>query len=199
MKSEKIKGVMIKLDVSKAYDRVAWRFLLRFMEKFGFCQGWTEMIKFCISTACFLISANGSLFGFFNGTNGLRQGDPLSSSLFVIMAEALGRAIKASRSRGLWSGINVTNEVITHAQFVDDTTLFDMASVTEAEQIKHTICEYERLSGQVMNMEKSTIYFFNTKPCLQRRMARILGTCIGALPTKNLEAPTIDGVYRSRN
>ena len=84
-------GVLCKLDVEKAYDHVNWGFLLYLLRRCGFCHVWISWICFCISTVRFSILINGCPSGFFASSRGLRQGDPLSSLLFVIVMEALSR------------------------------------------------------------------------------------------------------------
>lgn len=72
MFKEKIKGMTIKLDVVKAYDKVIWNFLLQVLVYMGFDSKWIECIKFCICSVSFSIVVNGSICGFFDATNGLR-------------------------------------------------------------------------------------------------------------------------------
>lgn len=71
-------GLMaLKVDMSKAYDRVSWPFLMEILRCFGFGAKWCRWIYQCISTVSFSILLNGSPYGFFKPHGGLRQGDPL--------------------------------------------------------------------------------------------------------------------------
>jgi len=97
MKSQKSKktGFMaMKLDISKVYDRVEWKFLIKIMEKMGFREKWMSLIFECISTMSYSILVNGKPKGDIRPSRGIRQGDPLSPYLFLLCSEGLNRMLQ---------------------------------------------------------------------------------------------------------
>lgn len=122
---------------------------------------------------------------------GLRQGDPLSPYLFILLVKGLGRFIRSRVECGLiqgWSwGNNIPSQ--SHLQFVDDTALMGRAKVEEAVRWRSTLDCYLAASGQRINEGKSFIYFFNTPKIIQRRIVGILRFQIGTLPFVYLGIP----------
>jgi hypothetical protein len=78
-------GLMaINLNMEKAFDKIEWSFLLAILHKLGFHSGWINWVRLCISTSSFFVLLNGSPFGLFSPSWGLRQGDLLSPFLFIL-------------------------------------------------------------------------------------------------------------------
>ncbi|XP_059650449.1 uncharacterized protein LOC132296254 [Cornus florida] len=119
-------GVLCKLDIEKAYDHVCWNFLFYLLERMGFGERWRKWIVSCVSTVRFSVLVNGSPSGFFGSSRGLRQGDPLSPFLFIIVMEALSRLMRRAVDLGFLRGFKIGLESvqqleISHLLFADDT------------------------------------------------------------------------------
>ena len=83
----------IKLDMSKAYNKVEWVFVENVMKKLGFHEKWIAWIMKCISIVSYSILINGEAHGSIIPSKGLQYGDPLSSYLFLLYTEAFSTLI----------------------------------------------------------------------------------------------------------
>ena len=116
----------LKLDMSKAYDRVEWSFLEKIMLKMGFQDSWVAMIMQCVSTVTYSILLNGEPKGFIEPSQGLRQGDPLSPFLFLFCVEGLNALLNKAVDNGEIRGLSLCRQgpKITHLFFANDCLLF---------------------------------------------------------------------------
>ncbi|XP_034685795.1 secreted RxLR effector protein 78-like [Vitis riparia] len=163
-------AIICKLDIEKAYDHVNWDFLLAVMEKMGFGERWCRWIKWCLSTVRYSIMVNGSPTGFFQSSRGLRQGDPLSPYLFVVVMEAFSVLIKRAVTGGflvpcLIRGRRGEGVQISHLLFADDTLIFCEAKEDQLLYLGWLLMWFEAISRLRVNLEKSELI-----PLVESRM-----------------------------
>lgn len=186
----------MNLDVSKAYDRVDWGFLIKQMVQLSFDRKWIDWIRLCVTTVSYSFSFNGSQIGPIIPTRGLRQGDPLSPYLFLFCVEGLSRMLKTSSDEGRIKGcrICVQAPTITHLLFADDSFLICKANIEEVREIKSILQRYELESGQAINLEKSGIYFSsNVRLDKQLEVKGLLGVYNDLSVGKYLGLPSLIG------
>ncbi|XP_062008585.1 uncharacterized protein LOC133725376 [Rosa rugosa] len=160
-------GIMsLKLDMSKAYDRMEWCFLEAVLLWLGFAE------------------------------RGLRQGDPLSPYLFLLCAEVFSMLLERKAALGLLQGIQICPEAPTihHLLFADDSLLFGRATQEEFTHIQSVFSTYELASGQKVNYAKSSVVF-SKKVCggLQSLLSDSLGVKIVLKHEEYLGLPTYLG------
>lgn len=128
----KMNMVALKIDLSKAYDRVEWSYLEGIILKMGFDRRWIELILRCITIASFSIIINGEQEGKKFSSRGLHQGDPLPPYLFLLVAEGLSNLIsKANFERKLLGMICSNGPLISHLLFANDSLIFCKADERE--------------------------------------------------------------------
>ena len=121
------KGALaLKLDVSKAYDRVEWGFLKGMMVKLGFSEVWMDRVMSCVSTPSFSVRINGKAYGNITPSRGIRQGDPLSPYLLLICAEGFTSLLARAEIEGRLHGVALCRSApsISNLLSADDSFIF---------------------------------------------------------------------------
>nr|GEY52774.1 RNA-directed DNA polymerase, eukaryota [Tanacetum cinerariifolium] len=115
------KAMFFKVDFAKAYDSVRWDYLIDVLEAFGFGPTWCKWIRgtFCFAKASVLV--NGRPSNEFQFHRGLKQGDPLSLYLFILIMESLHLSFSRAAEEWLFKGICLNGSVsISHLFYADD-------------------------------------------------------------------------------
>lgn len=97
----------MKLDMSKAYDRVEWILISKIMEKLGFVESWIIKIMACIESVHYVVVINGSPQGSIIPQRRLRQGDPLSPYLFLFCVENLYALLNQEERLNHFRGLKI--------------------------------------------------------------------------------------------
>jgi hypothetical protein len=84
----------IKLDMTKAYDRVEWNYLWSIMTQMGFNDRWVNLIMRCVELVKLSVKINGHISESFSPSRGICQGGPMPPYLFLICVEGLSCLLK---------------------------------------------------------------------------------------------------------
>ena len=125
-KSKTHSFMAIKLDMSKAYDRVDWDFLEKLMRNMGFNERWIHLIMGCVKMVSYSVLVNREPCGLIQPTRGIRQGDLVSPFLFLLCTEGLNGLIKRAENNGEIHGFSLCRKgpKLSHLLFADDSLLF---------------------------------------------------------------------------
>ena len=123
----------VKLDISKAYDKVEWLYLETVMRKMGFANQWIKLIMLCVTSVLYSILINGEPKGRSHPSRGIRQRDPLSPFLFLLYTKGLHGLISKEAYQGdIWGySLPRNSPHLTHLLFTDDSLLFCRATMQE--------------------------------------------------------------------
>ncbi|CAM8905799.1 unnamed protein product [Rhodiola kirilowii] len=167
----------LKLDMTKAYDRIEWDFLEAMQTKMGFPDRWVEMVMACVKSVSYTIKINDQISEEFWPERGLRQGDPLSPYLFLLCTEWFAQKLRQGQEENMLRGIKICRGApeVTHLLFADDSVIFLRANLGDVTNLKSILMKYEAVSGQRINVAKSEICFSkNVSAELKEGICRVL-------------------------
>lgn len=174
LKNKKWRGglMIVKLDLEKAYDRLEWSFIKGMLRFFNFPENITKLIMNYITTTSINVLFNGGRLDGFQPSRGIRQGDKISPSMFILCLEYLSRVIDKEVTQGNWRGIRLPRGLFTlsHLFSADDLIISSRADMKSSQtlwRVLQTFC-----ATSVSASEKS--FSGNTNLERRHRLARML-------------------------
>ncbi|GJT59826.1 RNA-directed DNA polymerase, eukaryota [Tanacetum coccineum] len=157
-KLKKKHSFILKIDFEKAYDSVRWDYLDDVLRKFGFGEKWCGWIQECLRSSWGSVLVNGSPTEEFQFFKGLKQGDPLSPFIFILVMESLHISFKRVVDAGMFNGI-VLNSVmhLSHMFYADDAVFMGQWSTKNIDTIIYVLKCFHRASGLSINLSKSKL------------------------------------------
>lgn len=148
-------GLMLLLDFEKAFDSIEWLFMIQCLRKFNFGEVFIQWVNTCYKNACSTVINNGYNCGWFKIKRGVRQGDPLSSYLFLLCIEILAQTVRDNTST---IGIVIGGHEFKINLFADDATCY-IEDEDSLVCLIELIDKYSKYSGLRLNIDKSLLVY----------------------------------------
>ncbi|GJU55846.1 RNA-directed DNA polymerase, eukaryota [Tanacetum coccineum] len=156
--SKKKQSLIFKVDFEKAYDSVRWDFLDEVLKKFGFGDKWCTWIQSCLRSSRGSIIINGSPTAEFQFHKGLKQGDPLSPFLFILIMESLHLSFQRVVDARMFKGITLSSSLmLSHMFYADDVIFVGQWCDDNINTLVQVLECFFHASGLHINMNKSKL------------------------------------------
>lgn len=139
--------MVLKLDMSKAYDRMKWPFIKAVLLKMGFPRRWVNGVRMCLTSAIFCINQ--------------WTGDTISPYIFIMCDEVLSYSLINAGQQKVMHGVPIGRQGvrISHLLFADNSLIFCKASVREWWGVHTLLQQYKKALGQKLNRDNTALYF----------------------------------------
>ncbi|CAN6352985.1 unnamed protein product [Urochloa humidicola] len=182
----KLPTLVLKLDFAKAFDTVSWDSLDATMAARGFPQEWCCWIREMLHTSKLAVLVNGRPGTWFPCKRGVRQGDPLSPYLFLLVADVLQQMIKQDGGIRHPAAADVPCPVL---QYADDTLILLKADCQDLQRLKATLEQFSEFTGLKINYSKSTVTPMHVPDGDTTMLQAVLGCQLGTFPQTYLGLP----------
>lgn len=184
------KKLTLKIDIAKAFDSVRWDYLLACLQSLNLPNDYIQWLSSCYSSPSYSVGINGRLHGYFDGTRGLRQGDPLSPYLFGIVMNTLSQRLNEAAETGLIGyHPNCQDSKLTHLCFADDLLIFTDGSLSSVQGVIQVLQNFEAFSGLAISVQKSSVFTSGLSEEEAASITQATGFSLGSLPVRYLGLP----------
>ena len=158
-KSLQIDGILMTVDIEKAFDSVNHVFLISVLEKFSFGKNFVKWIKILLKNQESCVINGGKTSRYFQLKRGTRQGYTISPYLFILVLEVVFALIKLNKKI---EGLNILNNTFLYTAYADDTTFF-VKNENSVVEIVNTFDYFSLYSGLKINRSKCEIAGIGSK------------------------------------
>ncbi|XP_058754826.1 uncharacterized protein LOC131627957 [Vicia villosa] len=181
---------MMQLDLQKAYDMVDWRALEDIMLEIGLPNIFVDSIMLTVKTVSYEFNINGNMTASMQACRGIRQGDPISPLLFVIMMEYLNRLLlKMQLHPDFTHHPKCKKMALTHLTFANDVLMFCRGNRNSVEKMIGVINKFSNDTGLIINPSKCKVFFGSIDQDTKNHIRNITGFGMGEFPVKYLDVP----------
>uniref|UniRef100_A0A453EX92 Reverse transcriptase domain-containing protein n=1 Tax=Aegilops tauschii subsp. strangulata TaxID=200361 RepID=A0A453EX92_AEGTS len=156
--------IMLKLDLTRAFDSLSWPFLFEVLCQYGFGDRFREWLAILLSMSSTRVLINGEPGPPIWHRNGLRQGNPVSPQLFVLAVDTLGRLMRRAIDSGILQRLHPRRHIPTISLYADDVMLFCHATTGDVAAIKGILTLFGEASGLEVNYAKSSAIVLHGEP-----------------------------------
>ncbi|WVZ92764.1 hypothetical protein U9M48_038806 [Paspalum notatum var. saurae] len=181
--------LLFKLDISKAFDSVSWSFLLEILSHLGFRQRWHDVLCCLLRSASSRVLLNGVPGNWINHRRALRQGDPLSLLLFILVMDALNALFSKAGEQPLLQPPSRRALDCRVSLYADDVALFIHPTPSDLSATRAILEIFGDASGLRTNMQKSLILPIRCQEEDLATVAEILPGEVPAFPCRYLGLP----------
>ena len=181
--------LVLKLDFHKAFDTISWECIQLTLQHRGFDSRWVNWMQAILSSGKAQILVNGIAGEQIIYRRGVRQGDPLSPFLFILVADILQKLLQHAHSNGLILHPLDIQETTPMLQYADDTLILLKGIVQQAMVLKELLDSFEIFSGLKINYHKSTLVPIHMSQQDATLAATALQCPLSSLPCNYLGLP----------
>jgi hypothetical protein len=189
LNSKRFPSELLKIDIAKAFDSMLWPFLLEVLQHIGFPRRWTNWISILLSTASTKVMLNGRPGRRIAHVRGLRQGDPISPMLFVVVMEVLNSLIREADRRVLLSPL--PGRAIAHraSLYADDLVVLMAPHHEDLTCVRLVLDLFAGTSGLITNVDKCVATPIRCSDEIIAEVQQVFLCVVAPFPCKYLGIP----------